>query len=109
MKKRWLYYIPALLFVVFAGVQYNDPDPFLWIGIYLYVAVANIMAALGRLPYSMVIAGFLGMLFLITSNFPAADLWGFDHEEGREIMGLILSCNWMALLGIFKLYKEAYH
>lgn len=108
MNVRWLYYIPALLFVVFAGVQYNDPDPLLWVGIYLYVALCNVLAALDRLHYSLIVIGFLGTLLLITTTFPPADLWGFDHEEGREIMGLILSCNWFGLLGVFKLYKEAY-
>ena len=28
----------AVLFVVFAGLQYNDPDPYLWIPIYLVSA-----------------------------------------------------------------------
>lgn len=29
----------AILFAVCAGLQYNDPDPYLWIPIYLYGAV----------------------------------------------------------------------
>ena len=29
----------AFLFVVFAGLQYNDPDPYIWVPIYLYAAV----------------------------------------------------------------------
>ena len=28
-----------LVFILFAAVQYNDPDPYLWIPIYLYPAV----------------------------------------------------------------------
>lgn len=28
----------TFLFILFAGLQYNDPDPFLWIPIYLYAA-----------------------------------------------------------------------
>jgi len=28
----------AVLFVVFAGLQYNDPDPYIWIPIYLVSA-----------------------------------------------------------------------
>ena len=26
----------AIIFLIFAALQYNDPDPFLWIPIYLY-------------------------------------------------------------------------
>ncbi len=29
----------VLVFILFAAVQYNDPDPYLWIPIYLYPAV----------------------------------------------------------------------
>ena len=29
----------CILFVLFAVLQYNDPDPYLWIPIYLYAAV----------------------------------------------------------------------
>lgn len=29
----------AILFVICAGLQYNDPDPWLWIPIYLYGAI----------------------------------------------------------------------
>jgi general stress protein CsbA len=29
----------CLLFILFAALQYNDPDPYLWIPIYLYAAV----------------------------------------------------------------------
>jgi hypothetical protein len=31
-------YLFTLIFIVFAALQYNDPDPFLWIPIYLYPA-----------------------------------------------------------------------
>ena len=29
----------SLIFLIFAGLQYNDPDPYIWIPIYLYAAV----------------------------------------------------------------------
>jgi hypothetical protein len=29
----------VITFIVFAGLQYNDPDPYLWMLIYLYAAV----------------------------------------------------------------------
>ncbi len=37
--------ILALLFVLFAYFQYNDPDPWMWIAIYGVVAVICIFAA----------------------------------------------------------------
>lgn len=37
----------ALLFVLFAGLQYNDPDPQVWIPIYAFAAMACLMAYTG--------------------------------------------------------------
>jgi hypothetical protein len=34
----------ALLFVIFAAVQYNDPDPQIWVPIYGFAAMACVMA-----------------------------------------------------------------
>ncbi|MEZ0485173.1 transmembrane 220 family protein [Fibrella aquatica] len=34
----------AIVFVLFAGVQYNDPDPQIWVPIYGFAAMACIMA-----------------------------------------------------------------
>ncbi len=35
----------SLLFLLFAIVQYNDPDPWLWIVLYSYIALISGMAA----------------------------------------------------------------
>ncbi|CCH00944.1 hypothetical protein FAES_2935 [Fibrella aestuarina BUZ 2] len=37
----------ALLFVVFAAVQYNDPDPQVWVPIYGFAALACLLAVVG--------------------------------------------------------------
>ena len=29
----------AIIFLLFAGLQYNDPDPYIWIPIYMYATV----------------------------------------------------------------------
>ena len=38
-------YLFVLIFISFAAVQYNDPDPYLWIPIYLYPAALCFLAA----------------------------------------------------------------
>ncbi len=38
----------GLLFIAFAAVQYNDPDPWGWMAIYLLVAYVCIFAAFGK-------------------------------------------------------------
>lgn len=40
----------CVLFIIFAALQYNDPDPYLWMPIYLYGAVLCWLAFRGK-PY----------------------------------------------------------
>ncbi|MCW5899659.1 MAG: transmembrane 220 family protein [Flavobacteriales bacterium] len=47
---RNLYIFLALLFAAFAALQYNDPDPLIWIPAYGVVALFFVLAARGRLP-----------------------------------------------------------
>ena len=48
-QMKILYWVLAVIFALFALVQYNDPDPVQWILMYAGVAVHFAMAALGRL------------------------------------------------------------
>lgn len=45
--KRTLWTL-ALVFALFAAVQYNDPDPLSWMSLYGSVSALFILAALGR-------------------------------------------------------------
>jgi len=38
----------CVVFVIFAALQYNDPDPYVWIPIYMYAAVLCALAASNR-------------------------------------------------------------
>ena len=40
--------ILAIVFLLFAIVQYNDPDPWLWIGLYSFIAIISGLAAFGK-------------------------------------------------------------
>ena len=35
----------CIVFIIFAGLQYNDPDPYVWMPIYLYAAILCGLAA----------------------------------------------------------------
>ena len=97
----------AALFLLFAFVQINDPDPALWILLYGLMAVACIFAAFGRY-YPKVISVVL-ILYLALSFFylPGVIEWlGSEHksmlfddiakmqypyiEESREFLGLFI-------------------
>jgi hypothetical protein len=99
----------CILFILFAALQYNDPDPWLWMPIYLYAAVLCWLAVKGKfLPkaYLLGIAGYLGYaVFLFFEKDGVLD-WITKHnaaniagsmkadkpwiEDTREFLGLLI-------------------
>lgn len=47
----------VVIFVLFAALQYNDPDPYLWIPIYMYAATLCYLAAKGKFYPTAYLAG----------------------------------------------------
>jgi len=92
--------IAVLLFLYAAVVQYNDPDPFLWIAI--YVGVAGLSAAGIFERYWPVPSAVLATLCLAGSAYLAFRVLGkqslIDSEEGREMLGLLIVGIWSGIL-----------
>lgn len=63
----------AALFIIFAFVQLNDPDPVLWIFIYGVMAVACVLAAFSAY-YPMILAGLFLVYLAYSFFFPARGL-----------------------------------
>lgn len=92
------------LFILSAVLQVNDPDPLIWIAVYLLAALYCFLYWWRRLrPYA---AGFLsaGSLAWSAATLPLvawdSPLW--NSEEGRELMGLVLIFLWMGVLALKK-------
>ncbi|KEO71878.1 transmembrane 220 family protein [Anditalea andensis] len=94
----------SLLFIVFAYLQFNDPDPEVWVSIYGLAAVLSALAAYGKylLPVLLVaaVAALIGGIYLFPSSvsdwviqeWRQADLTMKtpDMEEARESFGLLI-------------------
>jgi hypothetical protein len=97
----------AAMFLLFAFVQVNDPDPALWILIYGSMAVVCILAAFGRyFPIALLIllVGFAVYCFILLPGFNEwlqqenksalfDDIAKMEHlyiEETREFLGLVI-------------------
>lgn len=99
----------CILFVVFAALQYNDPDGIKWIIIYLYPAILCWLASRNKFYPSAYITGILVYLgYAIYKVFDANGLidWATKHhaediaatmkaekpwiEETREFFGLVI-------------------
>lgn len=99
----------AALFTSFAAVQYNDPDGFIWIIIYMIVAllsVAAIFKPLSKLLLVVLIAFYLGgSLYLFPERYQGVAMPMQDRvpaiELARESLGLLIcaaSLGWLLFL-----------
>lgn len=103
---RFIHLLIAIIFVLFAYWQINDPDPFGWIVIYLGVSAIAIANFLGRdiswLSLVGLAATFFGLVLLLPDFFSwLADgmpsITGSMHAESlyielvREFLGFLLA------------------
>jgi len=118
----------AIIFILFAGLQYNDPDPVLWISIYLYAVIICLMAYRNKFYPKLCLLG-IGMytVYAAILFFDKTGVinWATDHhgeniastmkaeqpwiEETREFGGLVMLIVVLLLnyLKGIKLQKEA--
>jgi Transmembrane family 220, helix len=100
----------AALYLVSAGLQYNDPDPLRWMAIYLAATVAAVALPLRRWAIPLSIAVAVAALIWALVLFPDiwgrvgfTDLWKKMSEKGgaveieREIGGLVIVVGWLVL------------
>lgn len=101
--------IMAVLFIAFAALQYNDPDPLLWISLYLYAAYLCINRFRGKFqPRGYALALLVYTVYAVYLFFDGNGVlsWVKDHhaeslvttmkaekpwiEESREFGGLMI-------------------
>lgn len=108
-----------ILFLLFAALQYNDPDPYIWIPIYVYAASLCILAYQNKwFPkaylYGMIIYAAYAVYLFFTKD-GVLD-WVFEHnaeslvhsmkaekpwiEDSREFGGLLI-----LIIVLFILYR----
>jgi Ca2+/H+ antiporter len=113
---KMLNLVLCILFVIFAGLQYNDPDPFIWIPIYLFAAFLCWRAYKGihhRSVYIVAIVIYLLYAIYLFFDTNGVISWASDHaaesivqtmkaekpwiEETREFGGLVILIVAMAI------------
>lgn len=91
----------SVLLLAAAGVQYNDPDPWLWMPIYGLASLLSVLFSRRRLPAAE--AALFAVLLL------ALALWKYFTqvmgkasllltEPGNETLGLAVSGGWILIL-----------
>ena len=103
----------VLLFVLAASVQLNDPDPLVWISLYLSAAAFSVAHALQKLPSHLaaafVLVACLWALTLVPTfwgQVSLSEVFGYvgmkteEVEVAREFGGLMIVSVWMGVLGL---------
>lgn len=96
---KFLHYFFIVLFLLFAAVQYNDPDPLIWIPLYLIPAFMVFQAIKNNVSKdAFLYAGLVYLLYGISLYPPewegltlnSAGMKTMNIELGRETFGLII-------------------
>lgn len=109
---RYLAIFFTVVFILFAIVQYNDPDPWLWIPIYGYAALMSYLAYQKKYIMPALIIGLIGYIAGAIYYFPPSitDWINAEEtakslqmkmpfvEEARESLGLLIC---VIAMGIF--------
>lgn len=85
LNKPWLNSLVALIFLLFAAVQYNDPDPFRWMMVYGDVSVVYILAIFGKYNRPIVWLGIAAIVIWMGLLLP--DFWNWVKIGSPNIAG----------------------
>lgn len=102
MYFRFIAAVMFVLMIISCGVQYNDPDPWLWIAAYGAAALLTIPPMFGRDTILPAIAGLIFAVWgaLLLREYLADPEHGpfLETEIAREGGGLLFTFTWMAVL-----------
>lgn len=120
---KYVNYVMIVAFLFSVIVQYNDPDPLVWMMIYGAAMIACILFALGKLPsflpgiilsiaviWAFTIAAEVVGKVGFSELFQAFEMKDERVEVGREFGGLLIIVFWMSVLTIarFRLGNKFY-
>lgn len=88
----------AIVFVVFALLQFNDPDPYLWIPVYGYTALVCILNAKNKFDsfanYGLIIFCFIYGIKL-TIGTDGVFSWLSEHEAENLVQSMKATKPWI--------------
>ena len=87
-----------LIFLISAALQYNDPDPLVWISLYLYGAVLSYLAIRKRFDFFRYLAGFLVFSGYALYLFFAGDgvlSWLTEHNAENIVQSMKATKPWV--------------
>lgn len=95
---RYLNLSLAIIFALFAALQYNDPDPYIWIPIYGFAATLCFLAFRGKFFKKALLAGILICMAYAVYLFTDKDgvlAWARDHEAESLVQTMKATKPWI--------------
>ena len=88
----------CIIFILFAALQYNDPDPYIWIPIYLYAAVLCWLAFKNKYYPKAYLAGIavylLYAIYLFFTKNGVLD-WATEHHAENLVQTMKAEKPWV--------------
>jgi hypothetical protein len=121
MAMRVVCVLMSFLLFFSLGLQYNDPDPGVWMAFYGVAGVISALAAVapGRHPWPL--TAIVGVWAIVWAASLLPGFWGQVNpgamfsawemndilvEEEREAFGLLITGLWMAVLTAVRLFRR---
>lgn len=109
---KFLGSIFAILFLITAGLQYNDPDSLLWIAIYLMATLVTLGYIFNKVSFMIPaiagVVGIIGFYYLMPEKFEGFTIGQGDIkniEEAREAFGLLITAIVMFVFALRMRFK----
>ncbi|MGB5499088.1 MAG: transmembrane 220 family protein [Maribacter sp.] len=103
----------AILFLISAVLQYNDPDPLLWMAIYGMAALVTLGFVFNKVSYTVPafvgLLGVIGFFFIFPDKYEGFALGKGDVkniEEAREAFGLLIIAMLMFIFALRIRFKN---
>ncbi|MDO6388899.1 transmembrane 220 family protein [Pontibacter sp. BT731] len=114
--KQILSTLMGIVFIVFAAMQYNDPDAAIWIATYLVAAIFSFLVSFNRINQAILLVAFVayavGAVFFWPAKWEGIAIGGGDIkniEEAREFLGLVLTSITMLTFALFSRSRARLH
>ena len=106
----------GILFLAFAALQYNDPDPLSWMVLYGGIAVFSFLSVWKRLPAWFFFFPIIGCVVWAVIIFPS-EYHGVTGnmednpaiEQTREVLGLVIAVVALVYLLVMNRRKPAHN
>jgi hypothetical protein len=87
-----------IIFLCFAALQYNDPDPYIWIPVYLYAAFLCYLSIKGRYRAGPYIIGLV--IYLVYAAYLFFDktgvlTWAKEHDAENLVQSMKATKPWI--------------